>query len=424
MDTRSLNLQPVTPDIIGREPTWIVKSGIGLISFIFFILLFSTWFIKYPDTITAKVMLQTAQATVMQRAEFDSHIASILINDGDLVHREQPLIKLNGNISHDSIESLLGIVNRKPGAIFLDKFAKDIIAFGANHHLGDMQETFNELWSLVDNWRVLQEGEQLKHKTDSTNELLKRYKNLLSQLTTKRENLVQMLELACDDASTKEELAKEGMIQRSEYLDVKQRYLNQLSQLNDNQVALELYRLQINELEISLSGAELLQDKDLLATESAIKKARVSLINQIKKWQSTYVVYAKSDGQISYNQVLKQHQFLKHGQVMFSITPTESRMEAWMKIKGRGLSRIESGLRVRIELDSFSTSKFGYIEAIVDSFSPIPDEQGYLLTLSLPSPVVFSSGKALEGFPYVEGNAKIIFKSKRLLTHFTEKIIH
>lgn len=42
-------------DIISRSPSWMLQWGILLIFFVFLVLLGASWFIKYPDVITASV---------------------------------------------------------------------------------------------------------------------------------------------------------------------------------------------------------------------------------------------------------------------------------------------------------------------------------------------------------------------------------
>lgn len=50
---------PEVQEIIGKAPNNIIRWGITAIFFVMATLLFISWFIKYPDLLTAKVMITT-----------------------------------------------------------------------------------------------------------------------------------------------------------------------------------------------------------------------------------------------------------------------------------------------------------------------------------------------------------------------------
>ncbi|MBY0434766.1 MAG: hypothetical protein K2U26_11705, partial [Cyclobacteriaceae bacterium] len=51
-------------EIISHMPGGLIRWGIGLIFFLFVILLGISWFVKYPDVIKAKVVVTTEPAPI------------------------------------------------------------------------------------------------------------------------------------------------------------------------------------------------------------------------------------------------------------------------------------------------------------------------------------------------------------------------
>jgi hypothetical protein len=49
-------------EIISHVPGWMVRWGLSLIFLIFALILFLSWFIRYPDVVKAQVVITTSPA--------------------------------------------------------------------------------------------------------------------------------------------------------------------------------------------------------------------------------------------------------------------------------------------------------------------------------------------------------------------------
>jgi len=82
-------------DIIGRRPRWIVRRGNLVTSLVILIALLGAWFIKYPDTISAPVLISSTTPPLKIFSKTSGKI-EILIKNGENVRRGQ-LIGIIGN---------------------------------------------------------------------------------------------------------------------------------------------------------------------------------------------------------------------------------------------------------------------------------------------------------------------------------------
>ncbi len=413
--------QSVT-DIIGREPAWIVSSGIGLITLITSILLAITWFIQYPDSLIAPVELQTSQATVKHRSALNGHLNKILFKEGDLVQKGQPLMLIESQLDYSELNQLQDILEHWSTLSSVELLRNNIAVLAKTGQWGSLQDDFNNLIYQLEGWQRLNEDRSLQHKESSTKFLSEKYQNLISQLKEKQQTTLNQLDLAQNELALQQELANKGLLASSELIQARQRYFNQHSKQIDSKVNIEEYQMKLSELQQELTARQLTQQQSMLEKKANVEQQRLLLLSKIKQWQLQHLILARSSGHITFNQSLKPYQFVRQDQVIFSITPPGKRMDAWMKVNGKGLGKLKPGLKVQITLESFPAAEFGILEAQVYSFSPIPDQEGYLVKLTLPEKLISSHGISLNGHPYMKGSGKIITQSKRLLTRFVDNI--
>ena len=76
IETRSEEVQ----DLMGRVPSWITRNGILLVIFILVMLIAGSWFFKYPDIITASVVVTSDNPPVHLLARVDGKLTGYLKN--------------------------------------------------------------------------------------------------------------------------------------------------------------------------------------------------------------------------------------------------------------------------------------------------------------------------------------------------------
>ena len=110
------------------------------------------------------------------------------------------------------------------------------------------------------------------------------------------------------------------------------------------------------------------------------------------------------------------------GESMFTLSPQEFEVHGQMKLASRGAGRVKPDQPVYIELDSFPATQFGQLKGKVKSVSLVPDKNGYLVNIVLPSQLKTTFDYALNQAPYYSGNAKIILHKRTLLSRFFDSV--
>ena len=106
MDKRDIRLRSeAIQELLGRVPHWMIRWGNSLILILVVGVLAISYFIKYPNSITAKVDVTTTNPTQNVYAPITGNLAEVLVNDGQMVEKDALLTTLGKNESYETIRA-------------------------------------------------------------------------------------------------------------------------------------------------------------------------------------------------------------------------------------------------------------------------------------------------------------------------------
>ena len=71
-------------EILGKAPNWIIRRGIMVIFFVLAILFVGSWFYKYPDVISTKVVITTENVPAILAAKSSGSISKIFVKENQI----------------------------------------------------------------------------------------------------------------------------------------------------------------------------------------------------------------------------------------------------------------------------------------------------------------------------------------------------
>ena len=424
MPTSDFYQKEAVRDIIGREPSWILTSGISLVALITVILLSITWFIQYPDSIRAKVTVQTIQAIVKHKAKLDGHLNQIMSKDGEKVKESQVLALIDNQLDYNTLIDLEAVLIEHEEDESYKKLLNKVQDIARMGQLMELQEHLNLLIKRLKNWQRLIQAKSITHDRKSTKELVGQYKRLIKELVQKQQTLQQQIKLAQGEVDNKESLVSRSLLAKQESVKAEQTLLQLRSQLNDIKINMQLYQLKLSELQQELVLKEIRLHDDVDQHLVNINEQRSYLLSKIREWKEQHLILAQTSGTLSFNQHWKNKQFVQKGDTLFNIIPLIQQMDAWMIVSGKGVGKIKAGQKVQIELENYPATEFGLLEGMVRTINAVPDQEGYLVKIDIPNEMTTSYGIAFNSHPYLQGTGKIITQPRRLLTRFTDKLMY
>src|SRR5690606_18361550 len=125
LEVRSEEVQ----EILTNPPSWIVRWGISLIFMFVCIVVSLSFMIKYPDFVTAKVLVTTKQPTEQVISRYSGQLEKIFINNRDTVEVGQKLAVIKNTANFKDVFTLKSIIDTLPFNVNSFEFPFDKTAY-------------------------------------------------------------------------------------------------------------------------------------------------------------------------------------------------------------------------------------------------------------------------------------------------------
>lgn len=399
-------------EILNRIPNWIIRFGSFVILMLLLVVFFVSWLVKYPDVITAPIIITTNIPPEKLIAKTSGKIETILIQDKQHVIQNSPLAVIENAANYKDVFLLKSIVD----TIDIENQLFPFELFN-NVRFGEIEQSFavfqkeyiaNSLNEKLQPFKVETTAQSFEQK-----QLQERLQLLLSQKSINESEL----QIQKSDLNRYEGLYKKGVIatqemekQRLIYLQSQKNYQNLLSSISQ-------LKSSINELNRSSKTTKINESKEFVVLERNVIQSFYQLKKAIKDWDLQYVFRSSINGKVSFMQIWSVNQVINSGDNMFAIIPSnENGYIGKVKAVAQNSGKIKIGQDVNIRLANYPDRQFGVLKGKVKSISLTPDKEGNLLIdISLPKDLTTSYKKEIQFQQEMSGNADVITEDLRLI---------
>lgn len=399
-------------EILSRVPHWLIRWGSLVVLLIFGVMVLVSWFVKYPDVISAPIIITTTIPPQKLVSKSSGKIEAILVKDKALISKNTPLAVIENAANYKDVFLLKEILD----TIRLEKstFPFSRIKFA---QLGEVESVYAEF--------------QKEYLTNQLNQKLQPYKvegaaqtyegiqlkERLSLLTSQKSISESELLLQKSDLERYETLYKKGIIALQElekhrlvYLQTEKSYktlLGNISQLKSS----------LNDLKKNNQTTLINEDKEKVNLERNVIQAFYHLKKAVKDWELNYVLRSAIDGRVTFLQVWTENQTVNVGDHVFSVIPMEqSNYIGKIKAKAQNSGKIKIGEQVNIRLANYPDREFGVLKGVVSTLSLTPDKEGDLLIdIALPNGLRTTYTREVKFQQEMSGTAEIITQDQCLL---------
>jgi multidrug resistance efflux pump len=408
-------------EILTRVPSWMIRWGNTLFFLLIVMLLFITWFVKYPDVINAEAIITTEIPPQKEYARTTGKIDTLFVKDTQHVIVNQPLGIIENAANYTDVFFLKSIIDtltiqKKSFEFPIDKLP---ILF-----LGSIETSFslfenNYLKYLLNKELDPFSNETIANKFTSS-ELNRRLLNLKSQKAlNKRE-----LEFKQKDLKRSKSLFDNGVISEKEYeskqlecLQAERSYKNMVAAISQLREAISNSNRTSKGTEVSRIREEMILLKNTLQSFNQLKK-------NVKDWELKHVLSSRINGQVSFLNYWSKNQSVNQGDLVFTIIPkNNAAFIAKLKTPAQNLGKVKIGQTVNIKLQNYPDYEFGVLKGILHKVSEISDKEGfYTIDVALPKKLITSYNKEIEFKQEMRGTAEIITEDLRLIERFFYRI--
>lgn len=404
-------------DILTKVPHWLISSGNTILLILIVMVLFISWFVKYPDVISTQVVLTTQNPPEKLFANASGQFDVILVNDNDNIKENQVLAVISNTALYQDVLLLKSVMDTL-------KVNRDNFNFPINELplliLGDMNSSFATFENSYKAYQAHKELNPFENERIANLSALREAKMRLKSLHSQKDIARQKLELNRNDIARQKELFDNKLISLEDYerqqithLQAEESYLNMetsISQARENIVNLEK-TLTNSSLGNTQKQVELL--RQALQSFYQLKKA-------LQDWERQYLLKSSINGRVSSLKIWDKNQVVKSGELIYTIIPSDNKAYlAKITAPAQNSGKIKKGQKVQIKLIKYPADEYGELNASVSSISPVPNDEGnYLIDVALPRDLKTTYDRTITFSHEMKGMADIVTEDLRLIERF------
>lgn len=387
------------------------------------------WIIKYPDTVTGFIKINSGAAPVKLVANTPGNIHLQAFQAQDEVAKGEYIAVIENSALTEDVQTVAALIKNfhpteKP---FLNKQAD----FPEKVSLGDLNMKYYTFLSALKNQCDYEKENVFEKKKISLNDDIRWKKEIEEESEKLLEIVRQKQEISRKWLDKYASLNKDEIVTYEYELDKsKNEYL--LSQQEEQSLLKEIasIRMQITENQNLLIQLQVEQQEKERQLQLDLLASYHDLSDNIKVWEQKYVFKAPFHGRVEHLKFLTENQFVQAGEEIFGIVPKETNVFGQVLLPANGAGKVKLGSKVTVKLDNYPYMEYGSVEGLVGSISllsqPQRSEQNtietYLLVVDLPEGLKTNYGEILDFQHEIGGTADIIVKERRLIERLFDNL--
>jgi multidrug resistance efflux pump len=416
-----LNERQAISQMIGNPPSWLLNFGISAVAWVVLILITLSYFIKYPDVVTAKVTLTTENPPIRILAKSGGRVSHILIKNNETVQVGQLLAVMENTANWKDVLKLEKQLNSSNN--FTIKPYNKL-------NLGSLQSSYSTYTQNLKDYLYFLYQNGVLAKINHLVKQIESLKQLNNNLLRQKDIQLREFELAGKELARQKLLNTEGVVSDSEFEKFSAAYLQQKRQIEANEVGFINNEMQIKQHEAQITDLKQSKNDNQNLKELTVLEDSRRLKSAIEEWKQAYLIQAPISGMVSMSKIWSPQQAISGGEEIFAVVPLGGEegsnvlAKAILPLANSG--KVKIGLKSNIRLDGFPYQQYGILEGKVENISLLPqagkDGDNYLLELSVNDSLTTSYGKKLVLKQEMQGQSNIITEDRRVIARLYDRL--
>lgn len=317
LDLRSEEVQ----EILSNPPVWIVRWGITLIFMFVCIILCLSFIIKYPDFITAKILVTTRQPTEQVVSRYSGQLEKVFIKNRDTVNIGQRLAIIKNTANFDDVFKLKNIIDTLHINTKSFKFPFDKTAYLI---LGEINTAYIGFEKSYTDYFLLKDLDPYTNQLGGNQVSLQELKNRLRNQVTQKELLEQEFKLKQKDLERDKTLFDKGVISQRDFELKQLDFIQMQKSISTMAITISQMTEAISSANQTLKSTHINEQEDNTRFLKNLSQSYDLLKEAIRNWEYNYVLTSSINGVISFQDYWGVNQFVQSGSIVFSILPTDT----------------------------------------------------------------------------------------------------
>ncbi|MDR1653141.1 MAG: HlyD family secretion protein [Prevotellaceae bacterium] len=426
-------------EILSRIPPWIQRWGITLIFILLAALLTGSWFFKYPEIVTAPIVVTTENLPVNIVAKISGRIDTLYITEKQAVKKEQILGVLENPAKTEDVLALHSVLTLAEGEgnkrISNDDKTCNMslsLPFGEGRgevalQLGDLQPAFSAFQKSNEDLRFFCQTDYHNKKIKSIEKQKIIQQNILNQSYKTLAINRKQLATAANRFRTDSTLFAKKVMSAFEFETSKNAFLQSQQSFENAKTAIENQKLGILQLEQTVFDLQQQKNEQLSQLKISLETALHLLKAQIRTWEQTCLLVSQVDGTATFTKYWQKNQNVLAGETILTVIPAENqRIIGKIYLAPQGAGKVKIGQTVNVKFDNFPFMEYGMVKVEVKNIALVPIAEGsaksYILEVDFPQNLTTTYSKNLSFSQEMSGAAEIITEDLRLIERLINPI--
>ena len=400
-------------EILSRPPKWIVRWGITIVFFVVIVIVTGSWFFRYPDIISANIVLTTENPPAPVLAKSTGKIQNLFVSNEDIVKKNQVIGVIENPADYESIKNMVEKLSRFK-EMFMSGDSSESLK--GNYNLGNVQSIYANLSKNIDEYNKILKLDYHNKKIELYKKELKKYDLYLDNLRIQKKLLNEEYYITKKQFLRDSSLYTQSLLSEADFEKSKSQLISKQYNYGQTNISITNIELQIESLNQNILELELQEEKELSNQSLLIWESFENLQSAIDTWMYQYVLMAPTDGKVTFNQFWNENQTVKSGEIVLTVIPKdEGEMIGKVQLTFQGAGKVKEGQLANIQFANYPYMEFGMVKGKVKSISLAPDNNYYTAEIELPGGLRTFYGLDLEFRQEMQGTAEIITEDIRLL---------
>jgi multidrug resistance efflux pump len=404
-------------DILTRVPHWMIVWGNSVVLVLLSLFLMLSYFIKYPDVIVAESKVTSVRPPQKELAQLTGKIDTILVTDNQKVQAGTILAMMQNSARLNDVLFLKHILDTLTVEQNNFTFPVDKIPLLS---LGEISSSFALFETDFINYKLNNTLAPYSNKISANRLTVAEIQMRIKNLDNQKQLDAKSLEFSKNEFHRNKTLYDKGVISLQEFETKEMAYLTSERNFKNLDISLSQLKQALGDAYRNSKETQINNDIENIRLYKNAGQSLNQLKEAIKNWESTYLLTAEIDGNVSFMGVWNAHQSVNSGDLIFSIIPKETgNYIAKVKAPIQNSGKIKLGQKVNIKLFNYPDSEYGALSGTVASMSAIPNTAGfYLIDVSLQEKLITSYNIEIPFKTELSGTAEIITEDLRLIERF------
>ncbi|MGM0408238.1 MAG: HlyD family secretion protein [Bacteroidota bacterium] len=403
-------------EIMQEIPGRLLRWGLTIIFLIFASIIVGSYFFTFKEIVSAPLVITTTNPPAAIIAKSSGRIARWFVSDGRQIKQGEEIALIKNSTSLADF--------RKAEKALIQIDTTDVksnlnIVLPGNLMLGELQDSYSRCCNHRKNYRDYLAENYLPEKIELLRRQMQKQQEHY-QLSLKQQKMMEKeLEISKNGLERHQSLLDKGGVSESQIEEAEARVIQSERSYTGFVASLKSAEITMINQERSLLELQEQHHANIKQFEMDILNGIRTLKNQFKAWKDNYLLTSPIDGKVTLTKFWSENHVVTAGERLATVVPGDSSVVICRAVvPSSGIGKVEKEQPVHVKLAGYPYMEHGMLTGKVSAVSLVPEEQGYIVGITLNEGMISSYSEQLKLVQEMEGTAEIITKEMRLIYRF------